>query len=172
VAAGASRGPASAPVTIVSFLDIADPWGFGGTSIAAWREVLARYPRHVRLVIKLCPWQPEHNLAAEAVYAAQAQGAVWPMLERVAASPERQALEDLVGYATALRLDAARFRTDLERHTFRDAVELDRDQMTAMDIDGLPSALVNGSRVHGALPATAYADAIERALRRLAHQAG
>lgn len=172
VASGPSRGPASAPVTVVSFLDVAHPWGFGGRSLAAWSEVLARYPRDVRLVVKLCPQLPERALAIEAIHAAGGQGAFWPMLELVAASPERQALEDLVACATTLHLDPARFRADLEQRTFRGAVELDRDQMAAMDIDGLPSAIINGERFHGALPATACADAVERALRRLARRAG
>jgi RNA polymerase sigma factor (sigma-70 family) len=165
MAAGASRGPASAPVTIVSFLDVADPWGFGGKAVAAWNQVLARYPEDVRVVVKLCPLDPEHGLAAEAVYAAGAQGALWPMLELVAADPEHVALEDLVGYATTLHLDSSRFRNDLELHTFREAIELDQDQRAAMDIDALPSALVNCKRVHGALPASAYFGAVERALR-------
>ena len=165
VASGASRGPATAPVTIVSFLDVADPWGFGGKAVAALNQVLARYPEDVRVVVKLCPLDPEHALAAEAIYAAGAQGALWPMLELVAATPEHVALEDLVRHATTLHLDCAHFRSDLERHTFREAVELDQDQMAAMDIDGLPNALVNYRRVHGALPASTYFAAVAKALR-------
>ena len=165
VAAGASRGPASAPVTIVSFLDVADPWGFGGKAVAAWNQVLARYPEDVRVVVKLCPLFPEHGLAAEAIYAAGDQGALWAMLELVAENPEHVALEDLVGYATTLHLDSARFRNDLELHTFREAIELDQDQRAAMDIDALPSTLVNGRRVHGALPASTYFAAVAKALR-------
>jgi RNA polymerase sigma factor (sigma-70 family) len=165
VAAGASRGPASAPVTIVSFLDVADPWGFGGKAVAALRAVLARYPEDVRVVVKLCPLCPEHGLAAEAVHAARAQGALWPMLELVAANPEHVALDDLVGYATTLGLDSSRFRSDLELHTFRDVIELDQDQREGMDIEALPSALLNGKRVHGALPASVYVTAVAKALR-------
>ena len=172
VAAGPSCGPASAPVTVVSFLDLAGAWGFAGKSLAAWREVLARYPRDVRLVVKLCPLGPEHELVAEAVHAAGAQGAWWPMLERVAASPEHQTLDDLERHAASLGLDAAQLRDDLTRRTFRDALELDRDQMAAMAIDGVPGALVNGRRVHGAVPAATCADAVEDSLRSLARRTG
>ncbi len=166
VAAGPSRGPASAPVTVVSFLDIGHGWGFGRASLAAWSEVLARYPRDVRLVVKLCPLFAENELAAEAVHAAGAQGAFWPMLERVAASPERQAPGDLVAHGQALGLDASRLRADLERRAFRDAVELDQDHRLAMDINALPHALVNGQRVHGALPVATCLAAVEYALQR------
>jgi protein-disulfide isomerase len=166
VANGPSQSPPGAPVTVVSFLDIGHPWGFARKSLAAWREVLARYPRDVRLVVKLCPLSTDHGLAAEAVHAAGAQGAFWPMLDRVAASPERQALDDLVAHARALDLDASRLRADLERRAFRDAVEVDRDHQLAMEIEALPHALVNGRRVHGALPAETWLDAVEQALRR------
>jgi hypothetical protein len=166
VAAGPSQGPASAPVTVVSFLDIGHGWGFGRASLAAWREVLVRYPRDVRLVIKLCPLSADHERAAEAVHAAGAQGGFWAMLDRVAAEPGRQTLDDLVAHARALGLDAPRLRADLERRAFREIVELDHDHRRAMAIDGLPHALVNGRRVHGALPAATCADAVECALRR------
>ena len=63
-------------MTIVCFLDIAHPWGFGGKAIAALSEVLESHPEGVRVVVKLCPMLPEHALAAEAVHAAHAQGAL------------------------------------------------------------------------------------------------
>lgn len=37
--------------------------------------------------------------------------------------------------------------------------------MLAMEIDGLPSALVDDRRVNGAMPASVYLRAVERALR-------
>jgi predicted DsbA family dithiol-disulfide isomerase len=54
-------------------------------------------------------------------------------------------------------------RADLERRAFHDAVELHQGHRRAMEIDALPSALVNGRRLHGALPATTCLDAVERA---------
>jgi predicted DsbA family dithiol-disulfide isomerase len=166
VAAGPSQGPASAPVTVVSFLDLGHRWGFGRASLAAWREAVARYPRDVRVVVKLCPMDADHGLAAEAVHAAGAQGEFWPMLDRVTADPERQGLDDLVAHGRALGLDAPRLRADLERRAFREAVEVDQGHRLAMEIDALPHALVNGQRVHGALPVATCLDAVERALQR------
>lgn len=167
VAVGPSRGSTTAPVTVATFVDITDEWGFGRKSISAWNQVLARYPDDVRVVVKLCPRKPEDHLAAEAIHAADAQGALWPMLERVAAAPERVTLEDLVEHARTLSLDVLRFRGDLEQRNFRDAVELDQAHQAAMDIDALPSAIVNGARVHGALHTDSYFRAIEHVLRRV-----
>jgi RNA polymerase sigma factor (sigma-70 family) len=166
VATGPAQGPASALVTVVSFLDIGHRWGFGRASLAAWRQVLASYSRDVRLVVKLCPLFADHELAAEAVYAAGAQGGFLPMLDRVAADPVRQGLDDLVAHARAIGLDGSRLRDDLERRAFRAAVELDQDHRLAMEIDALPSALVNGQRVHGALPVATCLDAVARAVQR------
>lgn len=57
------------------------------------------------------------------------------------------------------------------RRAFRELVELDQDHQRAMDIDALPHALVNGQRVHGALPVATYLAAVERARRRAMHEA-
>jgi hypothetical protein len=172
VARGASRGPADAPVTIVGFLDLADRWGFGGTAVAAWSAVLARHPDDVRMVIKLCPLAPEHEQVAHAIHAADAQGALWPMLERVGASPARIALDELVAHAAALGLDVARFRAEVEREAFRAVIERDQLQMAAMEFDAVPAALVNGRRVSGALRVETCAGVVEQALRRVACHPG
>ena len=86
------------------------------------------------------------------------------MLTLIAANRERVTLEDLVGYATTLDLDTSQIRVDLEQRAFREAVELDQDQMLAMEIDGLPSTLVNDRRANGAMPASVYLRAVEKAL--------
>jgi protein-disulfide isomerase len=166
VARGLGRGPGGAPVTVVAFVDIAGGWGFGGKAIASWGEVLERWPDEVRVVVKLCPMAEDHAMAAEAVHAAAAQGALWPMLARIGADPARVAREDLVGHAAALGLDAGRLAAELAARAFRDAAERDVDQMVAMDIDALPCALVDGRRVHGALPAASCLAAVEQALAR------
>jgi predicted DsbA family dithiol-disulfide isomerase len=40
--------------------------------------------------------------------------------------------------------------------------------MIAMEVDALPIALVNGKRIHGALPAATYLQVVKQALRRAA----
>jgi RNA polymerase sigma factor (sigma-70 family) len=165
VAEGMSQGPPGAPVTIVSFVDVADRWGFGARALAALRALRSTYGDDLRVVIKLCPLTDDHALAAEAVYAASAQGAFWPMLEGVAVAPAHITLDDLITHAAALDLDTARLRDDLVRRRFRASVEQDLDHMAAMAIEALPSAIVHGARVAGAVPALAFAPAIEAALR-------
>lgn len=163
VGTGATRGPANAKVTVVVFLDVVDRAGYGARALAAWDEVLADHAQDVRLVVKLCP-SKTHRLAAEAAYAANAQGALWPMLELLAANPDQLGTDDLVADAAKLNLDVTRFRSDLDAHAYSEAVDLDQDQAITMDIHALPSAIVNGKRVHGALPASAYRAAIDEAL--------
>ena len=123
---GMSRGPRTAPVTVTAFLDIADPSGFDAKSLYAWTEVLDKHPRDVRLVVKMCPAHaPTSELVAEAIYAANAQNAAWQMLSlRRTPTRDHLALDDLLGYATALHLDASRMRTELEQHVYRDSIEL------------------------------------------------
>jgi hypothetical protein len=159
VATGPGFGRAGAPVTVVGFFHFAGHWGFCAKALAAWHEVLARYPDDVRLVVKLCPLAPEHAVIAEAIHAAHAQGAFAAMLARVAAAPAPCTLDDLMAHAATIGLDTARFRADLEHHAFRDAIAVDQAQM---------AALVNGRRATGALPAQACLDVVAEALRRVA----
>jgi protein-disulfide isomerase len=162
VATGPARGPANAPVTIVQFLDPADGPGFGARALATLDEVLAQRPKQVRVVVKPVAMHG-HELVPEAVLAADAQGAAWPMLAAIAADRTHVDLESLVAHARALGLDADRFRRDLETHAFGDTAALFRDQEDAMEIHALPSAIVGGKRVHGAVPATEYLRAIDGA---------
>ena len=162
VAHGATRGPNDAKVTIVAFVGLEDR--FSKAAIKSLDEVLAKYPRDVRVVVKPVTLRPDgENLAGEAVLAANAQGALWPMLERVSGQ-HAPTLEQLVAIAGELGLDAARVRTKLTQHAYRDELQLLQDQRTTMEVTALPSCLVNGKRVHGAVGTDTFVMAVEEAL--------
>jgi protein-disulfide isomerase len=163
VVTGASRGPANAAVTFVVFLDIADR--YGAMVVRALTEVLSRYPLDVRVVIKLCPMkQPGHLLAAQAVYAANAQGALWPMLELLAANKDALEFKELSAHAATLHLDGSQFQSDIQERTLLRLIELDDAERVALDIKALPTVLINGKRVTGARPTAEYLQAVETAL--------
>jgi RNA polymerase sigma factor (sigma-70 family) len=165
IATGAALGTATPKVTAIAFVSLADGHGFSAKSIIAWRQVLAHHPDDLRLVIKLCPFAPApQHLAAEAVYAAGAQGALWPMLDQVIANPTKLGIDDLAGEAIALGLDGNRLRADLTQHAYRAAVENDLDQATSLDISAFPTTVVNGKRLRGSLDQASYEAAVQDAL--------
>lgn len=164
VGRGAAVGPADAKVTIVAFLALGDR--FGRRLVDTLGAVRAKHPRDVRIVVNPTALRAgSEDLAGEAVLAAHAQGALWPMLDRVAGQRELTG-DALTAIAQELGLDTARFRSELAQHTYRDDLELIQDQRTTLDITALPSSLVNGKRVHGAVPAEDFMLAVEDAIGR------
>jgi RNA polymerase sigma factor (sigma-70 family) len=161
-----ARGEASAAVTIVMFGEFECP--FCARVQATLAEVLAAYPRDVRLVWKNLPL-PMHEhaaLAAEAALAADEQGKFWPMHDRLMQNQAHLDAADLDGHAQAVGLDLARFRKALEDHRFRKIVEQDLRAARDAGLNGTPSFLVNGRPLTGARPLPDFKRAVDRELAR------
>src|SRR5213079_461133 len=111
---------------------------------------------------------PEAAHAAEAAEAAAAQGAFWPMHDRLF---ERQfALDDdrLVEYATDLGLDADRLRGALDAGTHAARVRDDFMSGVKSGVNGTPTFFINGVRYDGSWDFTDLVSAIEASLRGIA----
>jgi protein-disulfide isomerase len=159
---GPSRGPADAPVTIVMFTDSMCP--FCGNVLGSIDQLWDEYPGKLLLIVKQFPVHAEAQLAAEAAYAADAQGAFWPMHDAMLANQDDLSEGALVGYARQLGLDVAQFRAALDAHTFAPAVTADEAAAKQADIVATPSFLINGRRVTGALPLADLRATIDAAL--------
>lgn len=161
-----SKGPPDAPVTVVMFGNFQCP--FSGRVQSTLVELLAAYPKEVRLVWRNLPLEfHEHAaLAAEAALAAGEQGKFWPMHDRLF---QHQAALDppaLVTHARALGLDVGKFQAALDGQRFRKVVE--EDVLLAKDagITGTPAFLINGKAIMGAQPLPAFRSAVDEALGR------
>jgi protein-disulfide isomerase len=160
-------GNADALVTIVEFGDFECPFCARAESTLA--ELRQRFPRDVRIVWRNrpLPFHPHARLAAEAAFAARAQGKFWEMHDLLYQHHDRpQALErsDLERYAEELQLDMPRFRSDLDQHSFASAVDEDIALAERLDADGVPHFFINGTRFVGARPIEQFAAAVDRAL--------
>jgi protein-disulfide isomerase len=106
----------------------------------------------MRLVFRNFPVtrvHPHAQQAAEAAEAAGAQGKFWEMHDYLF---EHQAVFDedaLVAYAGDLGLDVARFRADLESHTFAPRVLQDFVSGVRSGVNGTPTFFLNGVRHDG-----------------------
>lgn len=165
---GLARGPDNAPVTLVVFSDFECP--FCARNEPALRHVRERFGPLVRVVFRNLPL-PFHRravLAAEAALAAGAQGKFWEMHDRLFSGTAGSLVRaDLEREAEALGLDLARFRAELDAHTYRDAVRLDAAGGNALGVDGTPSMFVNGVMVQGGAKAPAQLEqVVQRALEQ------
>ncbi len=162
------RGAADADVTIVEYGDFECPHCGVAEQVAREELALDDRVRYVWRHLPLHEVHPRAQLAAEAAEAAAAQGAFWPMHDRLLDDQDDLSRDDLVAHARALDLDVARFAADLDSGAFAARVQRDLDSADAGDIAGTPTFFVNGRRHYGgydmASIRTAVADARARVL--------
>lgn len=159
-----SRGPATAPVTIVEFSDFQCPACAAMHPIL--EEVVKSYGDKVRFVMRDFPLaiHPNARKAAESANAAHAQG---KFFEYAALLYQRQNALDpasLKKYASELGLDRVRFDAALDKGTYAAEVQHDLVDGENYGVDQTPTIFVNGV-VLGTLSGEALRTAIDRALQ-------
>ena len=145
-------GPADACVNIVVFTDY--ECSFCEKSLSTLHDLAALYPRDVRIGVKNMPlpFHTHAGLAAEAALAAQAQDRFWAMHDVILANQEALTRADLIGHATRLGLDVARFTADLDGHVYADEIAAEADLAKAAGVQGVPAFVMNGKIIQGARP--------------------
>jgi protein-disulfide isomerase len=139
-----SRGPESAPVTVVEFADFECPFC---QRIAPELDALwEKRQTSVRFVYKFMPlsMHPHGESAARAAIAAQAQGKFWEMHDKLFANGDHLDDVDLLKYATAIGLDLDRFRADLQSPATKARLDADRKLGDALKVKGTPTIFING----------------------------
>lgn len=141
-------GPQGAPVTIVEFFDPACE-----TCRAFYpfvKELLAKYPADVRLVIRYAPF---HRGSAEVIMllqAAKIQGKYQAVLEAVLAEQPAWAGHDRPDPRIAFRaaehagLDIKKAMEDVQRPDLEAALQQDVQDLTALQVTKTPTFFVNG----------------------------
>jgi RNA polymerase sigma factor (sigma-70 family) len=158
---GPSRGPATAPVTIVVFTDMT--CSYCGTALGALDQLWDEYPGKLRVVVKQFPLHPASVLPAEAALAADAEGKFWELHDLMLAYQDDLSHDKLVALAERAGLDVAAFRGALDQHKYAAAVDADKATAVALDVKATPTFFINGKRVGGMVPVELRA-AIDQAL--------
>ncbi len=156
------RGPAEAAITLIEFGDFECP--YCGRAEPIVRDLID--DTDIRFVFRHLPLidvHPGAQLAAEAAEAAGAQGAFWPMHDRLMRNQEELSVRKLLGYAAELRLDSDRFHADLTRHTYATRVAQDVESADVSGVSGTPTFFINGQRHYGAFDLDTLSEAIKTA---------
>lgn len=146
-----TRGPATAPITVVVFGDFQCPYC---AKLAREIEVLEReLGDDLRVVYKNRPL-PMHDkarAAARAALAADEQGAFWAFHDGLfdGGALDRASLETR---AADLGLDVDRFREAMGSSRVEARIHEDEREAGRLDVKGTPTMFVNGRRVTGAQP--------------------
>jgi cyclophilin family peptidyl-prolyl cis-trans isomerase/protein-disulfide isomerase len=146
------RGPQDAPVTLVVYCDYQTP---GCVQLAPILDILREWhPDDLRVVHRLFPLigiQDKSSLAAQAVLAAEKQGAFWEMHDALYRefeawlSLEPSAFENwLFDLASEIGLDQDSFQTALKEGEYAEAVQTMYEESAAAGISVSPFVFLNG----------------------------
>ncbi|HRI09715.1 MAG TPA: thioredoxin domain-containing protein [Nannocystaceae bacterium] len=146
------KGAENPLVTIVEFSDFQCPYCARFTGMLDELVKDPAYKDDVRIVFKQFPL-PMHKdaaLGAEAALAAGAQGKAWEMHDKLFANPKAMTQADIEKYAQELGLDVAKFKADLDAHTYKAKVDAEMEQGKTFGVRGTPSFFINGMWQRGA----------------------
>lgn len=141
-------GPQGAAVTIVEFFDPACETCRAFYPLV--KELLARYPADLRLVIRYAPFHEGSAEVIRLLEAAKRQGKYQPVLEAVLAAQPAWAKHDSpdprIAFQAAAQagLDVERAMEDVQRPEIEAALQQDVQDLTALQVTRTPTFFVNG----------------------------
>ena len=162
-----SKGPATAPVTIVEFSEFECP--FCKRVDPTMKQIEKVYGDKVRFVWKHLPLTSIHADAMNAALASEAarsQGKFWEYHDRLFANQKNLAVDDLKRYAKEVGLDLVRFEKDRLDPENRKKVEADVAEARSLRVASTPSFFINGRFVRGAVPFEMFAKVINEELAK------
>lgn len=168
VPAGAPfKGKSDAKVVIQEWSDFQCP--FCGRVEGTVNEVMKNYGDKVKFVWrdKPLPMHADAPLAGEAAREALKQkgpDGFWKMHDKMMQNQQKLKREDLDSYAKEAGLDMDKFKSALESHAHKAAMDVDDKAGTDIGISGTPAFLINGYYISGAQPYTKFKKLIDRAL--------
>jgi len=164
VGAAPTKGPKSAPVTVVIFSDFQCP--FCSRAAPVLKEIEDAYKDDVRIAFKHLPlsFHANAHLAAEASMAANEQGKFWEMHDKLFANQQALDRPNLEKYAEELGLDMAKFKAALDGGKYKQYVDDDAKMAAGVGATGTPTFYVNGDQLVGAKPFADFKTKIDAAL--------
>jgi protein-disulfide isomerase len=163
-----SLGPANAKVTLTVFSDFECP--FCKRTAPVFEKLKKAFEGKLRVVFRNLPLVKIHRHAMNAALAAVAahkQGKFWEMHDMLFKNDLNLEKENLVEYARRVKLDAERFKRDLEAPETRKRVEADMALAKKIGVAGTPALFVNGKPMTGGHRFETVRDYIEVALDSL-----
>jgi len=146
---GHQLGPDDALVTLIEWSDFQCPYCARSAPVVA--AVHKKYGDQVRIVFRHYPmaFHRDAQLAAEAGVAASVQGKFWEYQDQVWAHFGNLSRADLESYASAVRLDMAKFKAALDEHRYRNVVMAEAAAAEALGVGGTPTMFLNGQPIVG-----------------------
>lgn len=138
------RGAPMAKVSIVEFSDFECP--HCGAAHPLLSRTLEEFNGKVNLVFKNFPLDSHKNAApaARAAVAAQLQGKFWELADALFEHQRELSAETIHALARDAALDMSKFDADFASPAVQQRVERDKQDGTALGVQGTPSLFING----------------------------
>jgi protein-disulfide isomerase len=159
-------GPASAPITVLAYSDFECP--FCSKAVPVLKQLEQDYKGKIRIAFKHQPL-PFHNnahMAAQASLAAHEQGKFWQFHDKLFENQRALDRPSLEKYAQELGLNTAKFKAALDSGKFKDKVDQDSKEGTAVGASGTPTFFINGTKLVGAQPVDKFKAIIDEELKK------
>ena len=166
------EGNANAPVTIVEFSDFQCPFceSFYTNSLLQIRKDYIETGK-AKLIYRDFPlsFHPHAQKSAEAAECANLQGKYWGMHDKLfenqsALDNSSDYISDLKRYAVDLGLNATEFNSCLDNGDTASEIQADLSDGSNAGVSGTPTFFINGQKIVGAQPYSAFKAAIDAAL--------
>ncbi len=163
------RGPRDALVTVVMFGDFQCPFTVRASTTVA--DLLARYPRDIRLVWKDHPLTFHNRARAAAIFAREARAqrgdaAFWNAYDKLLASNRNLEDSDLDQYARDLGLNVQRLRNSIKANAFAHQIDDDIALSDKLKASGTPTFFINGRRLLGAQPIERFTQIVDEEIAK------
>jgi protein-disulfide isomerase len=144
-----TKGPESAPLTIVEFADFQCP--HCGQFAPMIDKLVESRKNDVRFAYKFYVLGkfPNSENAARAAVAAGKQGKFWEMHHLIFANQENLSQQGLDGMAKELGLDVGRLHADMQSPETAERIAKDRKLGEELKIEGTPTIYINGRQFDG-----------------------
>ncbi len=152
-----SKGPKTAPITIVEFSDLQCP-NCKLAHAAVDEKLYKDFSKdQIRVFFKHFPlgmheWAEPAAVATECAAAQKGDDAFWPMIDLIYQSTDTtlpNVREKVIKYASELKLDKKKFKACLDDPKILEKVQADKKEGMSVGVNATPSFFVNGRLIRG-----------------------
>lgn len=159
-----TKGPATAPVTLVEYGDYGCPYCAQAYIII--KEVQERLGPKLRFVFRNFPvtkLRPHSYQVALAAETAAAQNMFWEMYDNLFKHGQTNAEENLKQYAASLGLNMVRFDQEFLERTYSSHLDDDIESGKSSGVTKTPTFFINGDRYDGSWDLDSLLGALDEA---------
>ncbi len=159
-----SIGATNPKITIVEFSDFSCP--YCKNSFPVIRELSRKYKKNVKIIFRDYPIITEQSGdLAMAGRCAGEQGLFWPMHDKLFINQGVAERKEIINLAMQVGTDVERFTKCFDSKKYLSKIQKDFSDGQELGITGTPTWFINGHKVKGSLPLSAFEEIINKTIK-------